>query len=181
MAEDYNLIKCDSKEMQALVDAAYNVGYKQGLEDGKKERPSLIYEKYEQGLNDAWEAARRIVLPSDCYANGLYSNMKEIFGLNDYLARGVFTDFSASEAVARIKEYEKKKQEQAKAEFKIGDEVISMLGRKAVILTVYDNDINIMFEDGSAGRFAKDTVKKTGKHFSQIVEILEQIRGDTND
>lgn len=69
-------------------------------------------EGYEQGLNDAWEAAKRIVLNET--KGGLeYSELHYIFCddgicvpyINDILSR-----FSAQQVVEKLKEYDKKKQ-----------------------------------------------------------------------
>ena len=164
------------REAMTNVRNAYDRGYKQGYKDGKTDIAPTYYEK---GLNDAWEAARRIVLPSDCYANGLYGSIKEIFGLNDYLARGVFTDFSASEAIAKIKEYEEK-QKQDDEKFKVGDEVIAD-ERRFVILSM-DNGgwCNLWCLDNGLthSNIPSNDLKKTGRSFPQIAEIFKQMKGE---
>lgn len=177
------------REAMTNIWNAYNRGYKQGFKDGEDieqkngavTKVEVAKMEYERGLNDAWEAARRIVLPSDCYANGLYGNMKEIFGLNDYLARGVFTDFSASEAVAKIKEYEEKQaEEQTKEEekFKVGDEVITDIRRFIVLgidaggwyhLWCLDNGLT--YET-----ICSKDLTKTGRSFPQLAELFKQMK-----
>lgn len=165
------------REAMTNVRNAYDRGYKQGYKDGKTDTVTTSYEK---GLNDAWEAARKIVLPSDCYANGLYGNMKEIFGLNDYLARGVFTDFSALEAIAKIKEYEEKQEEQVKEEekFKIGDEVISDERRFVVLGIDKGGWYNLWCLDNGLtydSIFSK-CLTKTGRSFPQLAELFKQMK-----
>lgn len=175
------------KEAMTNVRNAYDRGYKQGYKDGEDieqkngavTKAEVAKMEYERGLNDAWEAARRIVLPSDCYANGLYSHMKEIFGLNDYLARGVFTDFSASEAIAKIKEYEEKQEEQAKEEeFKVGDEVNTNTGRFIVLgidaggwyhLWCLNNGLTY-------DMICSKNLTKTGRSFPQLAELFKQMK-----
>lgn len=164
------------REAMTNVRNAYDRGYKQGYKDGKTD---VVTTSYEKGLNDAWEAARRIVLPSDCYANGLYGNMKEIFGLNDYLARGVFTDFSASEAIAKIKEYEEKQKEQVKEEeFKVGDEVIADTQRFVVLSVGVDGWCNLWcLNDGlTCDSIYSKCLKKTGRSFPQLAELFKQMK-----
>ena len=167
------------REAMTNVRNAYDRGYKQGFKDGKNDAVTTSYEK---GLNDAWETARKIVLPSDCYTNGLYVNMKEIFGLNDYLARGVFTDFSASEAIAKIKEYEEKQAEQqAKEEkFKVGDEVISD-GRRFVVLGIDSGewyDLWCLDNGLTYDMICSKDLRKTGRSFPQLVELFKQMKGE---
>lgn len=176
------------KEAMTNVRNAYDRGYKQGFKDGEDieqkngavTKVEVAKMEYEHGLNDAWEAARRIVLPSDCYANGLYSHMKEIFGLNDYLARGVFTDFSASEAIAKIKEYEEKQKEPAKEEkeFKIGDEVI-WDARRFVVLGIDEAKwCNLWCLDNGLTYdcICSKDLTKTGKSFPQLAELFKQMK-----
>jgi len=163
------------REAMTNIRNAYDRGYKQGYKDGKTD---VVTTSYEKGLNNAWEAARRIVLPSDCYANGLYGKMKEIFGLNDYLARGVFTDFSASEAIAKIKEYEEKQKEQAKEEFKIGDEVIADV-RRFVVLGIDNGEWYQLWclDNGlTYDNICSSDLTKTGRSFPQIVELFKQMK-----
>lgn len=58
---------------------------------------------YQKGLNDAWECARKIIRPTG-YS---FAQLQEAFSLSslDCVCR-IFEDFSASEAIAKIKEYE---------------------------------------------------------------------------
>ena len=159
--------------------------YEQGYSDGKgqkwtEEQLKTESEMYAKGLEDAWECARKIVCPSDCYEGGLAGHVKEIFGYEEYLSRGIFKDFSASEAVDKIKEYEEK-QKQTNDEIKVGDEVT--YGYDTGICTKIDHRNNcfyVMWYDGSVGNWYINInkFKKTGRHFSQIVEVLEQMRED---
>ena len=176
------------REAMTNIWNAYDKGYKQGYKDGEDieqkngaiTKAEVAKMEYERGLNDAWEAARKIVLPSDCYTNGLYGNMKEIFGLNDYLARGVFTDFSASEAIAKIKEYEEKQEEQTKEEeeFKVGDEVISDARRFVVLGIDASGWYNMWCLDNGLtyDNLCSKDLTKTGRSFPQLAELFKQMK-----
>jgi len=89
-----------SNAIDSIYDKAYENGYQQGYINGKNEAyksPVPVQDAYNNGLHDAWECMRKIEsLPNSTYIN--------IFG-NRPLAQ-VIEIFSASEAIAKIKEYE---------------------------------------------------------------------------
>jgi len=62
---------------------------------------------YEQGMDDAWECARKITLISD--NGGMPSTeINAVFGLNPY---NVMLDYTASEAIKKIKAWKQKKEQ----------------------------------------------------------------------
>lgn len=92
--------------------------YKQGFKAGE-----------EKGLKDAWECARQI--------HGMHcQKLSEVFPYSTH--DNIFIDYSAKEAMQKIKEYEKKQHDD---EIDIGD-VIRFLtsGTKAVIFDVDENN-----------------------------------------
>ena len=113
-------------------------------------------------------------------------------------------EYSASEAIAKIKEYEEKQTKkscdncgknycgnalcfgnnycewapkQADDEIKIGDEVTDGGEWKGVVTWVSPDYeyLVVMLDDGTAIRWKKKEFKKTGRHFSQIAEVLKQM------
>lgn len=121
---------------------------------------------YEDGLNEAWEAARKIVyLPS----NGGYSasELMEIFKSNVENAY-ILKHNTATEAIAKINEYENR--------IEVGDEVVDSIGKKSVVVRVYGEYITVVEYDGVASRWKKEGFKKTGRHFPQIEEVLKQMQ-----
>ena len=78
-----------------------------GIVDDKKETKEMKDENktYEQGLADAWEAARKIAVNPK---NGGFSvkQLNEIFGLG--CIDNILSVYKPAEAVAKIKEYEDK-------------------------------------------------------------------------
>lgn len=90
----------------------YNDGYEQGSIDAVENGAD---NGYEQGLNDAWECAREIgrqnqlmlekmgFVIKEEYENGIRLDWNPSFY--------VINKYPASEAIAKIKEYEKKKTE----------------------------------------------------------------------
>lgn len=93
------------KEFEKSYEEAVNEGYKTGLEEG-----------YKNGANDVWECVNKIYSKID------QTVIESIFGVKFY---DVFEKFTASEAMAKVKEYEEKQKEPV---FKIGDRVEIMEG-----------------------------------------------------
>lgn len=130
----------------------------------KEEREGLNAKTYEDGLNDAWECAKKVV------EMGEYDRKNVVFvRLDD--GEFPFKKYSASEAITRIKEYENR--------IKVGDEVIDsngMLEKRSVVVRVSGSVITIMEGDGTVSRWEKEHFKKTGRHFPQIEEVLKQLQ-----
>lgn len=95
--------------VKAQIRKAYNKGY----EAGKADTPFTDTEEaenkaYNRGLNDAWETARKIIVP---ISEGGYSfgALDKIFGVPT--VRTVFELNNASEAITKIKTYEDKQKQ----------------------------------------------------------------------
>lgn len=125
---------------------------------------------YEDGLNDAWEVARKIVcLASD----GGYSvsELMKIFGSDNIASDKILKHNTAAEVIAKIEEYENSRIE-------IGDEVTDDKEWKGIVTWISpDGEYVVMIlEDGTALRWKKKEFKKTGRRFSQIEEVLKQLK-----
>ena len=112
-----------SKKIQDLVDEVFKqgigVGYDHGLEVGthngykrgyQNRQKNAVAEyngtEYLRGLDDAWECARKIIAMFTDADKGQEKKRKDIFGnLQDW---ETFDAYSASEAIAKIKEYEQR-------------------------------------------------------------------------
>lgn len=80
------------------------------------------------------------------------------------------------EAKAKYEAWLKQKDET----FDTGDEVYNKeIDSKGVILRRYNSDtLDILWDDGSAGEtFAIKAITKTGRHFPEVAELLEKMRG----
>jgi hypothetical protein len=119
---------------------------------------------YQRGLNDAWEAARKI-------CTGEYKGE---------ITTDSIINIGASDTIEKIKAYEEQK---ADGEIKVGDEVISLKRNGEVIedmspwIVTYETKYSYQgFEaDGMSHKNPKDCVRKTGRHFD-IEKILEEMR-----
>ena len=170
------------EDKQKQIDAAYQRGlsetsssdYQHGYEDGYKnclaendfDQPCTNCDKYKQGLNDAWEAARKIVTwPDRSLVNS------DTFDLDP--GENIFTKYSASEAIAKLKAYEDKQ----KDSIEVGDEVIDRDGDITIVTNIHERLFDGLCNDGSTmGDLFLEDVRKTGRHFDQIDKLLEAMR-----
>lgn len=152
--------KTDEESYKRGLHDGNDIGYKDGVNDGR---------------NDAWEAVRKIVL--NPYNGGIsISDLVSIFGNSSI--QNIVKNYSASEVIAELKAYEKK--QKADDEVKVGDEVKHKLASKnddsrGIVTKEWKDVYYIMWSDGSSGRWDKDRIVKTGRHFD-IDKILEEMR-----
>ena len=91
------------REVDKQIKAAYEHGYQRGYSEEYEARQSAVDIAYKRGLNDAWKCAKKI--------NNMTMNKSEkIFGEYRYLGT-IAHNLTASEAIAKIKEYEEKQTE----------------------------------------------------------------------
>lgn len=166
-------------DLEQVRKKAYQKGYETGYEDGYNEPGKNQQEAYQRGLNDAWDAARKIVLDTDKGGIPL-SKLQKIFHRG--LPNEIIGAFSASEAIEEIRAYEREHEE-----FHIGDEVIRhyknefMEGDDAPSIFLYEEDGNfrcITFNGRSIiiAEYPKHQYRKTGRHFPEIAEVLQKMR-----
>ena len=140
--------------------------------DGKNiiiNEEKIITKTYSDGLNDAWELARKIVLKAEM--GGIcYDDFKKIFGVGDHVT--VLRTLSPQEALAKIEAYEVSQQIQ------VGDVVKSKDSELEFIVTAI-NGISVqgVARNGDVYNTERKHIEKTGRHID-ISSILEQIRGD---
>lgn len=126
------------KSIDALVEvcrAARKEGYNAGFENGNISDGTFdekIKEAYENGADDVWECVNKIYSKID------QAEVETIFGVKYY---DVFEKFTASEAMAKVKEYEKE------VEFKIGDRV-------EVIRQLFYTSGKMLFPVGTVGEIS---------------------------
>lgn len=121
---------------------------------------------YQRGLEDAWEAARKIIeMTSPPYW--------EVF--NEY-KEDLFGKITATEAIEKLKAYEEK--QKAEDEIKVGDEVeVLNSGSKYLIAWFAGTSLCGFAHDGVTCRLQPSDVRKTGRHFD-IKSILEAMKHD---
>lgn len=155
---------------------AYDKGYHDGhnvcCENAKDLMEEKKNEAYQHGLADAWEAARKIACDEGIDMNTLCT----IFRRGSSVS--IIRDYSASEAIAKIKEYEDGKQE-----IKVGDEVVGVFSdgsktRPFVFIRGSQEYYFGLYSD--TGEFCQGgmNMRKTGRHFPEIAAVLQKMRGE---
>ena len=120
---------------------------------------------YQKGLKDAWEAARKICLEED--DGGIpASAINDIFNVCNY--RYAVKDYSASECIEKIRQYEEKE------EIRVGDEVEDGVANLIVLEINEDGTVSGFDDEGSI--IHATPRKKTGRHFSEIAEVLRKMK-----
>lgn len=126
---------------------------------------------YSDGLADAWELARKIVLKAEM--GGIcYDDFRKIFGVGDYVS--VLRTLSPQEALAKIEAYEESKV------IKVGDVVYTDNEPDSfgVVTWVANGAMYVLWDDGSnCWEGVLSDFHKTGRTVD-IEHLLEQIRGD---
>ncbi len=126
---------------------------------------------YQRGLDDAWECMKKIAFlekPRD---------MRDFFGCSTL--GGVLIDYSASEAIEKLKAYEEK--QKADDKIKVRDEVIWMEDENVAIVVTSVYTANNMewcdgvCKDGKVYHILTENARKTGRRFD-IDKILEEMK-----
>ena len=143
--------------------------YQRGLEEGKKATWGLVADasnaEYQRGLDDAWDAARKIVEMSD-------PPYWEVF---DEYKNDLFGKITASEAIEKLKAYEEK--QKADDEIKAGD-IVYLSGDKYIVSYINDDgcaDLIHIWSGSTCERVSPDCLTRTGKHYD-IDKILEEMK-----
>lgn len=159
-------------DRQKAIDEAYQKGF----EAGQHEATTL---EYQQGLDDAWEAARKICNePED---GGLpASAVVELFGRN-----GSILGCSAQNAINKIKAYEE--QQKADAEIKVGDIITDGKINYLVIDITDKSYVALQGTDFEPAYIGKDYIKSyhnlhDSKDMRKIAEeINKTMNGEPRD
>ena len=131
-------------------------------------------EAYKKGLDEAWEAAKKIVLP--CGDGGLaFGELKGVFGDDYSYPRDILLGFTASEALAKLRDYEARKKAEDEA-VKVGDEVRD--GNENGVVTQVDNEGSYILNANGFIRYYVNAdlanFEKTGRHFPAIRRALRR-------
>lgn len=132
-------------------------------------------EEYQRGLNDAWEAARKIAgAPS---LGGLTTHeVMELFGTS--LATEVMYMVTVDQAIEKLRTYEA--EEKAEEEIKVGDEVETNYTGNVIIAGKPKDGWYVTIAKNFARYSIHESriIKKTGRHFPQVAELLDAMEED---
>ena len=130
-----------------------------------------VSKTYEDGLEDAWKAARRICAVES--GGGLpVDDVRKLFG-NGF----ALVNFSAQEAIEKLEEYDK-------SHFEVGDVVKSLgmtrmvMGTKGVVTGVekISGGYWVMWSCGETEYCGLKDIEKTTTHFSSVKKILDNLK-----
>lgn len=147
------------KPLEDTLELAQHEVYGNGFNEG-----------YEVGLRNLWDGIWKVLGNTN---DGSYTatQLAQIFGKSDWL--GAIKSLSPSEFLKKISDYE-----EMMSEIKAGDEVIHATAGTIAICTcdvrTSDDEVYVMFDDGSCGQYPEDKLRKTGKHYSSFDEFLKR-------
>ena len=127
---------------------------------------------YQRGLEDAWEAARRIIhMPEGDLLNIFTECYSAVC-----TALQVLLKYDAAEAIEKLKSYEDKQKDDD--HIKVGDCVYDKEEQPrddGVVTWVGKDTAYVMWRDGSSGERMKESLCKTGRTLN-VKAILEAMR-----
>ena len=133
------------------------------------------HEVYGNGFNEGYEVGQRNLW----YGVGKVlsytaKQLVQIFGVNNWF--DAIKSLSPSEFLKKIDDYE-----EMVSEIKAGDELVhtSTAFTDTVCICTCDaracnDEVYVMFDDGSCGQYPEDKLRKTGKHYSSFDEFLKR-------
>ena len=133
-------------------------------------------EAYQRGLEDAWEAAQKVVCKTTVGDMSL-DTLQEIFGVRSPAA-AIMQSNTAQQAIDKIKAYEENKDEPIKAGDIVDRYIDGKFDSRGIYLGECDNYWRCLYTTGAAlvtSAYPKEQFKKTGKHYD-IASILEAMR-----
>lgn len=134
---------------------------------------------YKDGLEKAWEIAKKIFTPARTYEKAYgREELDIIFG--EGVTWAELAELTAFEVMDKVELYEKQKAE--KNEIKDGDEVILDDGTKGVVVfSSSDGHLNVVNAFGGVRSYKVTEVVKTGRHFPQMVEMMKEMRDNDEE
>lgn len=156
-----------------IADEAYAEGYTLAESKYREARDEIEQEAYQRGLDDAWDAARKIA--STKRDGGLDDSELAVL-FDAYSTHVILRDYEAIEVVEKIREFEEQKKQET--EIHIGDEVsLTVFGREIKGIAVgrpSDGVWNVLNESGDLMRIDSDDLTKTGRN----VDLSELFEGE---
>ena len=168
---DFKGIKALTPYTEPDLEQVRKEAYEKGYDDAK----SGYDNGFENGMIVAWEAARKIIHMPE-------GDLLELFDVYSSVCTPVqvMLKYDATEAIAKIKEYEDGKQK-----INVGDEVgyygvadeHGNVNYSGVVLEIREEDYLVMEKDGKTYSLKKKFVlTKTGRHFPEIAAVLEKMQ-----
>ena len=175
------LKEIDELIMHNRIERQYAIGFKKDIfrknNDmlGKVKTILNSRKEYERGLEDAWELASKILLPS-AGGNYTYDELEKVFGVRYVI--DVMKKFTVHEALAKVQEYERKKEA---AKLNVWDIIqVTRLddrySERGIYISECGRELTYITTNGTLVTCCRDAfnIVKTGEH----VDILEVLKGE---
>ena len=165
----------DEPDIESIRKEAYDNGFKDG-EGGQWDCSNCMQEAYQRGLCDAWEVAKKIVLPVQ---DGGYSPLFLSSVFDCSRDQTIMATVSAHEAIEKIRQFKAMRRQ----DFEQWDEVyyVSCGETHSFIVTNIDEEDGFLFgfnrETGDTDYCDIKEARKTGKRFTEINEIMQKKEG----
>ena len=151
--------------------------YQKGINDGSLDVKQRVEGAYQAGLNDAWEAVKKIfgyeidgALSIDEIGEAFGYKKEDVFYTADIIRAN-----TAEQVIAKLKAYEEKQDNK----FEFGDEITDSYGTKGCVVSKDNEEGEMIYAlfDGYRvpQHVAKSKYRKTGKHYD-IEKILEALK-----
>lgn len=177
---DIRLTPYAEPDIESIRKEAYDKGFNDGFEDCREpcedceERKKTEKEAYARGLNDAWTAAKRLVLGVSYGGFDAYKLIR-IFSCSSY--SDILRTFTVSEAVEKIKAWEEQDKKEREG-LRVGTEIIAFDGQKGVIYRIINGMFWYIRADGTTSWDHPENLKRTDRYFPELKEILCKIGGE---
>lgn len=129
---------------------------------------------YQRGLDDAWRIIQKVFRYVEDGGMPL-KELEKAFGTGDL---GKIVNLSVEEAMSKLRTYEAKKK--AEEEIKVGDEVETDYNGNVIIAGKPKDGWYVTIAKNFARYSIHEShiIKKTGRHFPQVAELLEAMKED---
>lgn len=170
---DFHEVVKTPYDLDAIRKEVYAEGYKEGMQLSIDD--AKLKKEYQRGLNDAWDAARKISTMDSTTRDKIFKKV---------ITTSIIEGNTASEAIEKIRQYE---QEQEDAEFHVGDEFVTknnkdfgviVAANAKRVLVLWKDDADIVDENNRefTTKWAKERFVKTGRNFPEIAEVFKKMQ-----
>ena len=163
------------QQMGKMINLCHQIESKAELHDNVT--ADAFQKGYDAALDDLWEAMQKAIKMYCEIDNEVY--LRVFYDVNSDWGESVLQALfknTPQHLIDSIRKYEQRQEEQRQEEqIQVGDEVITASG-KAVVMGVGPVHFEYANADGSYGYDKVKNVKKTGRHFHEIAEVLQKMR-----
>jgi len=159
------------ENIKAILECNFSIAKDEVIEAATKRIMEQIQRTNDEKIIDAIDFAIKATDSQDDYSMGMRNGMRYVKSLID----------------GKEPQYEQRRTDkEIKLGIDIGDEVVGDYGTKGVVVGIdtYEDEVllSLLMKNHKVPQFVKASMykTKTGRHFPQIIEVLEQIKGEAD-